>query len=207
MTSELLFNANTRTGCGGITPEHKLRLKFYCSWTLWDFWGFFFFWFCLFVYFLLIFVCLFVTVGFLFLFLFILHIVFFLYSQFYHHHLLIPTVTPFTLPPSPMLKSIALLPNNSLILSHPLSLFSPSNPILNQHDTRLPLPPTHSPPTDQPTMTTSYNPKPLQSLTQAPSTTTEIHTNTHKDHKNQQPSQCFPYSLTSFCSSPFSATL
>jgi hypothetical protein len=39
---------------------------------------------------------------------------FFQYYQLYHHHLLIPTLTHFTLPPSALLKSIALLPNYSI---------------------------------------------------------------------------------------------
>jgi hypothetical protein len=54
---------------------------------------------------------------------------------------------------------------------------------------------------------TLYNSNPLQSLTQAPYTTTEIHPNTHKDHKPQQPPHCFPHSPTSLPTSPFSATL
>jgi hypothetical protein len=75
--------------------------------------------FCLFI-FSYFFVC-FVIVGFLFLFLFPLSF-FFLYYQLYHHNLLIPTLTPFILPPSPVLKSIALLPNN---------LFCPFSPTLS----------------------------------------------------------------------------
>jgi hypothetical protein len=84
----------------GVTPELKLRLKFYCSWTLWGFFWFFF-----------LFVC-YIIVGFLFLFLFLFSF-FFLYYQLHHHYLLIPTLTLFTLPPSPVLQSIALLPNYS----------------------------------------------------------------------------------------------
>jgi hypothetical protein len=39
-----------------------------------------------------------------------------------------------------------------------------------------------------------YTPSSLQSLTQAPSTTTaEIHPNTHKGHKTQQPQYFFPH--------------
>jgi hypothetical protein len=70
-----------------------------------------------------------------FIFIFI-HIFFFFFKcyQLYHHHLLIPTLTPFTLPPSPVLKYIALQPNYSFCpfsstLSpglHPLLLFSPN---------------------------------------------------------------------------------
>jgi hypothetical protein len=58
------------------------------------------------------FVFCFVIVDFLFLFLFSLSF-FLLHYQLYHRHLLIPTLIPFSLPPSPVLKSIALLPNNS----------------------------------------------------------------------------------------------
>jgi hypothetical protein len=117
-------------------------------------------------------------VGFLFLFLFLLSFFFFLYYQLYHHHLLIPTLTPFTFPPSPVLKSIAPLPNNS---------FCPFSPTLSPCP-HLPLPTCHQ--TTPPTyilIPLTNQPKPLLSLTQAPSTTTEIHPNTHKDHKNQQP--------------------
>jgi hypothetical protein len=72
-----------------------------------------------------------------------------------------------------------------LLLTQSLSQTSPSPLILPQPVNRLPLPPTHSSTADQPTIPTLHNPKPLQSLTQAPSTiTTEIHPNTHKDHKN-----------------------
>jgi hypothetical protein len=134
---------------------------------------------------------------------------FFLYCQLYHHHLLIPTLTPFTLPPSPMLKSIPLLPNN---------LFCPFSPTLSPCLTF----PFHSPLTCYQTTPPSYtlithwwtyytnlhSPNHLQSLTQAPSTTTtEIHLNTHKDHKTQKTLQCFPYSPTSLPAPSFSATL
>jgi hypothetical protein len=70
----------------------------------------------------------------------------------------------------------------------------------------------HSSSTDQPTIPTLHNPKPLQSLTQAPSTTTtEVYQNTKKDHKKQQPSHCFLHSVTHPTfpppTFPFSATL
>jgi hypothetical protein len=39
------LNTNTRTDAGGVTPEHKLRLKLYCSWT----WRVFCVYVCLFV--------------------------------------------------------------------------------------------------------------------------------------------------------------
>jgi hypothetical protein len=63
------------------------------------------------------------------------------------------------------------------------------------------------PPTDQPTIPSLHNPNPLQFLTQAPYTTTEIHPNTHKDHEIQLPPPCFPHSPTPLPVSPFSATL
>jgi hypothetical protein len=88
---------------------------------------------------------------------------------------------------SPVLKSITPLHNNSFCPFSP-TLFpqpSPSLPILSQPVTRLPLPPTHSSLAYQTTIPTLQNPKPLKSLTQAPSTTTtEIYPNTHKGHKN-----------------------
>jgi hypothetical protein len=52
-----------------------------------------------------------------------------------------------------------------------------------------------------------HNPKPLQSLTQAPYTTTEIHSNTHKGHKTQQPPHHFPHSHIPLPTSSFSVTL
>jgi hypothetical protein len=63
-------------------------------------------------FFLFLFVC-FVIVGFIFLFLYLLCF-FFLYYQLYYTHLLNPTIIPFTLPPSPVLKSIDLFTNNLL---------------------------------------------------------------------------------------------
>jgi hypothetical protein len=60
-------------------------------------------------------------------------------------------------------------------------------PIFPQPVTSLPLPPTESSSTNQSTVPTVHPPNPLQSLTQAPSTTTvEIHPNTHKGLKTQQ---------------------
>jgi hypothetical protein len=57
-------------------------------------------------------------------------------------------------------------------------------------------------------MSTLHNPNPLQSLTQAPyTTTTEMHPNTHKGHKTQQPLQCSPHSPNPLPASPFSAIL
>jgi hypothetical protein len=108
---------------GRITPELKLRLKFYCSWTC-----------CFLLCFLLFFVCLFV----------ILLWVFYFYSYFLsvlstsHQYLLIPILTPFMLPPSPVLQFIVLLPNYSLCLflstlSPCLHLTIPSFPNLSPH--------------------------------------------------------------------------
>jgi hypothetical protein len=145
----------------GITPELKLRPKFCCSWTWCFYWVFFFFFscFCLFVILLWVF-----NFNFYFYFLF-----FFLYYQLHHHYLLIPILNPLTLPPSPVLQSTVLLPNDSSAPSHPLSpLPLPPPPILPQPVTTLPFPPTHSPVADKPTIPTLHNPKPLQSLTQAP---------------------------------------
>jgi hypothetical protein len=148
--------------------------------------------FCFFNFFfnVVLFIC-FIIVEVLFLFLFF----FSLYYRFSHHHLLIPTLTPFTLPPAPVLKSIAPFPTTLSAPSHPLSsLSSPSPPNLPQPVTRLPLLPTYSPPANQPIIPTLHNPKPLQSLTQTPYTTvTEIHQNTHKGHITQQPTHDFPH--------------
>jgi hypothetical protein len=75
-----------------------------------------------------------------------------------------------------VLQSIALLPNYSFCPYHQLfPLLLPSPPILPQTVTRLPLPHIYSPPADKPTIPTLHNPNPLQSLTEAPYTTTETH--------------------------------
>jgi hypothetical protein len=101
--------ANTSLNAGGITPQLKLRIKFYCSWN----WCFFFSYCYLFVILLWVFYFYFYS-YFLF---------YFLYYQLHHHHPLIPTVTPITLPLSPVLQSIGLLPNYSFCTSHPLTSF------------------------------------------------------------------------------------
>jgi hypothetical protein len=194
---------------GGVTPELNLRLESYCSWI-----QIFCFFVCLFLvcllisphWFLWIFVVVsFVIVGFVFLFLLLLPFFLFLHYQLYHHHPLIPTVTPFTLHPSPVLKPIAPLSNNSFCLFSP-TLYpqpSPSLAILLQPVTRLPFPPSHSSLTEQPTIPTLHNPKSLQSLTQTPSsTTTEIYPNTHKNHKNSYPHTTFPTHPPHFPSPP-----
>jgi hypothetical protein len=115
----------------GVTPELKLRLKFYCSWA----------WFLL--------------LQWVFYFYFYSYIFFlFLYYKLYHHHLLIPTLTTFTLPSltsTSVLKSIAPLPNNLFYPFSPILLPqpSPSPPILPHLVTRLTHPLTHSSPTEQ----------------------------------------------------------
>jgi hypothetical protein len=161
----------------------------------------FFVLFCFFpVYFLLLLLVCFVIVGFLFLFLCLLS--FFLS--------ILPTLPswsshPFSQPlhSSPFsCAKIHCSPSQQLILSlltHCLPLPSPSPPICSQPATRLPLSPTHSSLADQCTIPTLHNPNLLQSLTQAPyTTTTEIHPNTHKGHKNQQPPHHFPTHLPHF---------
>jgi hypothetical protein len=133
---------------------------------------------------------------------------FFLYYQLYHCYRLIPTLILFTLPPSPVLKSIALLPNNSFDTSHPLSdpaLTFPSHFPPTCHQTTPPS--TYSPPADQPTLPLYTNSNTLQSLTHAPYTIkTEIHPNTHKVQNTEQLSHHFLNS-PSLPASPFSVTL
>jgi hypothetical protein len=139
--------------------------------------------------------CCFLIVGFLLLFLFLLFFFFFwfLYYQLYHHLPLISTLTSFTLPHSLVIKPIAPLYNSFCHFLPPVfPQLPPSSPILPQHDTTLPLPPSYSWPTEQPTIPTLHNPKPLQSVTQTPSsTTTEIDPNIQKDHKNNSPHNAF----------------
>jgi hypothetical protein len=142
--------------------------------------------------------CLFILLLWIFYFYFYpYYLFFFLYNYLYHHHLLIPTVTPFNLPPSPVLKSIALLHNNSFCPFSPTLSFCPHLSL--PFSSKLPLPPTHlSPAADQPTIPNLYKPNPLQSLTQTPYTATEIHPNIHKGHKKQQPLYHFPHSPNHF---------
>jgi hypothetical protein len=90
--------------------------------------------FCLFVHFstlisldFVVVVVSFVIVGFLFLFLSLLSFLLFLYYQLYHHHPLIPILTPFTLHPSPVLKPLVPCPTTNSAPSH---LFSSPNPHL-----------------------------------------------------------------------------
>jgi hypothetical protein len=110
---------------------------------------------------------------------------FFLYYQLHHHNLLIPILTPFTLSPSPVLQSIVLLLNYFFWNFSSMPLPSPPLSILPQPVTTLPVPPTYSPPADQPIVPTLHTtPNLLQSLTQAPyTTTTEIYPKPHKGHK------------------------
>jgi hypothetical protein len=89
----------------GVTPELKLRLEFYCSWTCWYFFLFFFF-----------VVCLFVILLWVFLFLFL-----YLFSFFVSILSTSPSLSsyPYSHPlhsPSPVLQSIALLPDYSFFL-------------------------------------------------------------------------------------------
>jgi hypothetical protein len=73
--------------------------------------------------------------------------------------------------------------------------------------TTLFLPPTHSPPTDYPTVPAVHNPSPLQSVTQAPSNIrTEIHPNMHQGHKTQPLPYLFPHLPTPFSDFHFIAT-
>jgi hypothetical protein len=97
-----------------------------------------------------------------------------------------------------VLKSIAVLPNNS---------FCPFSPTLSLCP-YLPLPFSLNLSPDYPSLlhtrhllrnllTTLQTPNLLHSLTQAPyTTTTEICPDTHKGHKNQQPLHHFPHSPT-----------
>jgi hypothetical protein len=176
---------------GGITPELKLRLKFYCFWTWWGFWCFFLYFSCPFC----LFVC-YIIVDFL---LYCYLYFFFMYSLLYHHYLLTSTLSSLSShlyshplhSPSFCCATIHCSPSQLLflpLLIHSVPLSSPPPPILPQQVTTLLLPPTHSPPADQPTVPTLYNPNPLQSLIEAPYTTTaKIHPNTHKATKPSSP--------------------
>jgi hypothetical protein len=146
---------------GGIALKHKLRLKFYCSWTC------FFSWF--------LFVC-YIIVGFLFLFLFsfFLSVLSTLPSLSSH-----PYSHSFTLPPPPVLQSIALLPNYSFCpFSSTLSpgLQPSAQPPPTCHHTTLP--PTHSPPADQPTVPTYITLAPCDP-SHKPTTLQQKYTQTH----------------------------
>jgi hypothetical protein len=126
---------------GGIFPELKLKLKFYCSWTWCFFIVVFFLLFCLFV-------C-YIIVGFY----FYSNILFFLSvlstSPSLSSH---PSSHPL---PSPSFSCATIHYSSSQLLFlsfliHSLSLPSPPPSILPQPVTTLPIPPTHSPPADQP---------------------------------------------------------
>jgi hypothetical protein len=157
----------------GITPELKLRLKFYCSWT-----WFFFFFNCDFFPVFFLFVC-YIIVGFFLNYFKAIFLFFFLYYQLHHHYLLIPTLTHFTLPPSPVLQSIAFLPNYSFCpFSSTLSpcLQPSAHPPPTCHHTTLP--PTHSPPADQPTVPTYITLAPCDP-SHKPTTLQQKYTQTH----------------------------
>jgi hypothetical protein len=127
--------------------------------------------------------------GFLFLFLFLFSFLLSVLSNSpsrlshpYSHRLHSPSFSCATIHCSP--SQLLFLP----LLIHSVPLSSPPPPILPQQVTTLLLPPTHSPPADQPTVPTLYNPNPLQSLIEAPYTTTaKIHPNTHKATKPSSP--------------------
>jgi hypothetical protein len=158
---------------GGVTPELKLRLNLYCSWT-WCFSFLFLFFVCLFSY------CgfsIFISITIIFFPLSILSTSPSSSSHPYSHSLHSPSFSSAKMHCSPPQQFI--LP----LLTHSLPLPSPSLPILPEPVSRLSLSPIHSSPADQPTISTLQNLKPLQFLTQASSTTTEIYPNTHKDHK------------------------
>jgi hypothetical protein len=109
---------------GGITPEvkPKTEIQLFLTW--------FFFLFC-FVFFLLFSLLLWRF------FVFIFVSIYFLYYQLHLHYLLIPNLTPFMLPSSPVLQSIAPLPNYSFCpfsstLSSCLYLPLPAPPTCHQ---------------------------------------------------------------------------
>jgi hypothetical protein len=143
----------------GVTPELKLRLKFYCSWTWWVFLLLFFScWLCLFV-------CFIVSFLFLFLFSFFLSILSTLPSPSSNcscYLLYAPSFSCAKIHCSP--AQLLFLP----LLTHSFPLPPPSPPINPKPVTRLHLPSTHSPPANQPTVPTLHNHNPLQSLTQEP---------------------------------------
>jgi hypothetical protein len=133
----------------GVTPELKLRPIFHSSCIWWVFCFVLFF-------FPGVFVCLFVC------FIIVGYFYFYFYSYFlsilspYHHHLLIPTLTAFTLPSSPVLKAIALLPNYSFCpfsSTLPPSLTFPSNYPPTCHKT---IPPSYRLTTCWPTHCTNF---------------------------------------------------
>jgi hypothetical protein len=109
-----------------ITQELKLKLEFYCTES-----GVYLFIYCLFVFY--------INMGFY----------FYFYSYFLSVLLTLPSLSscpyshPFSLPPSPVLKSIALLPNNSFC-SYSFTLCSCPHILF------------HSPPTYNQTIPSSY---------------------------------------------------
>jgi hypothetical protein len=181
---------------GRVTRELKLRLKFYCSWTWWFLIVFFF-----------SFVC-YIIMSFLFLFLFLFSF-FFLYYQLHHHYLLIPILTPslslLLLCYNPLFCFPTTLSASSYLYSSPVftALFHPPPTC---HDTTHP---SYTLTTCWPTYCTHFTqPQPPAIPDTALYTTpTEIHPNTHKGHKTQQPLHYFSHSPTPLPTSPLSATL
>jgi hypothetical protein len=160
-----------------VTPELKIRLKFYCSWT-WCFSFFSLYFFNLFVcfcfcflfvhffplIFLCFFICLFCYCGFSIL--ISITIIFFLSIL---STLPLSSSHPYSNPlhsPSFSWAKIHCSPSTThSVHSHPLfPQPSPSLPTGSQPLTRLPLSPTHTSFTDQSSIPTLHNPKPLQSL-------------------------------------------
>jgi hypothetical protein len=184
--------ANTRTGCRRSNPRASTNIEILLFLNLVGFfWGevvflFSFSWvFCLFVYYCGVFIFIFIPI-----FLFFLSLLSTLPSPSSHpySHSLHSTSFSYVKIHCSSFQ-IFFLP----LPIHCLTWSTPSPPILSQPVKRLPLPPTHLPPADQPMIPTLHNSNTLQSLTQASYTTiTEIHPNTQEGHKTQQPLHCIP---------------
>jgi hypothetical protein len=151
---------------GGVTPEPKLRLKFYCSWT---------WWFLL----LLLFVC-YINVDVLFLFLFpfscflsVLSTSLSLSSPPYSHSLHSLSCSCATILCSP--SHLLFLPLSIHYLTPP----SPPFTVLPQAVTTLSLPPTHSLPDDQPTVPLYTTPTPCNPWHNYPTLQQQKYTQTH----------------------------
>jgi hypothetical protein len=168
-----------RLDAGGITPEQKPTLKFYCSWTCFSF--------CF-----LVFVLLLRAFNFHF---YSYFCFLFLYYKLHHQYLLIPILTTSL--------SILLLCYNPLF-SFPTILSAPSHPLSSPTCTS----PSHPPPTCHQTTPPSYRLTTCQltyctNITQ-PQTpaipdTSILHYNRNtpkhtQGTQNQQSSYCFPHS-------------
>jgi hypothetical protein len=187
----------TRTGCGGVIPELKLRLKFYCSWTCFSFFP------------VALFIYLFVLSSWFFKIFIPIFLFSFLYYQLYLHHLLILTLTLFILPPSPVLKSIALLPKysfypfSSTLFPHP-QLTLPFFPTCHQTT-----PPFYILTTCWPTYYTNFTQVQLPEI----SDSNTLYYNNRNTLKYTQGPQnpaaptLLPNSATPYSASTFSATL